>query len=330
MLNKQKVIKINQTVSDQKLDDNQVLFVRVDSVVQGKKDLIEVPFTHNAYVIKGGGDIRFYRSGTHKVFEDRKEYKKWKKGSSVEVIYIPKEVRVLVRWGTAQRIPYNDPAHNMILSVGANGHFRVSISNPEQFIRVVVGQTKEFDLKKFTENFSSEVRSYFGVEFQSVAGSMALTYEEFEKFRGEISAKVGDDLSAKFSADYGISLVDFTIDNINISQANLETLKLQAQQKESERQTETKRIEQEKIESKAWEKRKYQMDIAHKEKMQELANNKGAINKSTDEEPQLLMTNSAGSDEYQEELEEGAVCPKCGAVNLFSNKHCSKCGNSMF
>lgn len=354
MLFKQKVIKINQTVDNSKLDDNQVLFVRVDSVVESKRDLIEVPFTHNAYVIKGGGDIRFYKSGTHNVFDEKSEVRDWKKGTSVEVIYVPKEVRVLVRWGTSSRFPYNDPVRHMILDVGANGHFRVSIANPEQFIRVVVGQTKEFDLDRFTETFSLEVRNSFGKIFQSVATLMNLTYEQFETYRDEISKRIGVELSKKFEADYGIGLVDFAVDDINVSPANIEKIKLIEQQKERERIEQEQKVERERVEAerklekekqdeKEWAEKKYQMDMAHAEKMKELDVSK-AVGISAAEASAYRNSETVAVEYCKNcgtKLEEGetfchncgtkrgsafVVCKKCGHKNEGFKKFCSNCG----
>lgn len=354
MLHKPKVIKISQTVDNDKLDDNQVLFIRVDDVVETKHDSIEVPFTHNAYVIKGGGNIRFYKSGLTPIFEEKSEVKDWKKGMSVEVIYIPKEVRVLVRWGTASRFPYNDPVRQMILDVGANGHFRVSIANPEQFIRVIVGQTKEFDLDRFTEQFSLEVRNSFGKMFQSVATSMNLTYEQFEAYRDEISKRIGVELNKKFEEEYGIGLVDFAVDNINVSPANIEKIKLIEQQKERERTEQAQKLERERLDAerkadkekqdqREWEEKKYQMDMAHSERMKELDVER-AVGVSSAEASATRATTASAVEFCKNcgtKLEEGEIfchncgtrrgsafvtCKKCGHKNEGFKKFCSNCG----
>ena len=85
---KQQVIKFEQNICNANVNDNSVLFVRVNDIVKVKDALFEVPFTHNAFLIKGGGDCRFYKSGTYPIFDDAAEIKAWKKGVSVEVIYI--------------------------------------------------------------------------------------------------------------------------------------------------------------------------------------------------------------------------------------------------
>ena len=79
---KQQVIKFGQNICNADVNDNKVLFVRVNDVVKTKDALFEVPFNHNAFVIKGGGDCRFYKSGTYPVFDDKTEIKAWKNNIS--------------------------------------------------------------------------------------------------------------------------------------------------------------------------------------------------------------------------------------------------------
>ena len=105
---KKQVIKFEQNLCNASVNDNSVLFVRVNDVVTAKDAIIEVPYTHNAFVIKGGGDCRFYKSGNYPVFDNKAEVKNWKTGLSVEVVYIPKETEVLIRWGTPTKVKYRD------------------------------------------------------------------------------------------------------------------------------------------------------------------------------------------------------------------------------
>ena len=66
MFKKQKnqVIRFGQNLCNAKVDDNEILFVRVEDIVTSADACFEVPITHNAIVIKGGGDMRYYVSGT--------------------------------------------------------------------------------------------------------------------------------------------------------------------------------------------------------------------------------------------------------------------------
>ena len=124
LLNKKK----NQVI---KLDtnDNSILFVRVGDIVTDKDAKFEVPYSHNALLIKGGGDIRHYSSGTYDVFDNKAEVKNWKNGLSVEVVYIPKEARVSIEWGTPSQFIYRDKLSGKIIHMGAHGEFVVTVVN---------------------------------------------------------------------------------------------------------------------------------------------------------------------------------------------------------
>ena len=102
-MGKPQIVKFEQNHCNADINDNSVLFVRVADEIRDKHAMIEVPYTHNAYIIKGGGDARFYKSGAYDVFDDRKEIKAWKKGFSVDVVYMPKDCSLVVFWGTPQR-----------------------------------------------------------------------------------------------------------------------------------------------------------------------------------------------------------------------------------
>ena len=83
-MGKIQVVKLNQELcTKSNVDDNEVLFIRVSDLVEDKNAMLEVPPTHNAILVKGGGDIRYYKSGNYDIFDDKKEIKRWKKGLSV-------------------------------------------------------------------------------------------------------------------------------------------------------------------------------------------------------------------------------------------------------
>ena len=116
---KMQIIKFEQNHCNANVNNNSVLFVRVSGEVTDKHAQFEIPLTHVGYVIKGGGDGRLYQSGHYPVFEDKREIKAWKKGFSVEIVYMPKDTDVLINWGTPNKVSYRDEASNHVIEVGA-------------------------------------------------------------------------------------------------------------------------------------------------------------------------------------------------------------------
>ncbi len=214
---KRQVIKFEQNLCNAKIDDNDILFVRVSDQITDADAVFEVPLTHIAYVVKGGGYGRVYKSGTHPVFEDNKEIKNWKNGMSVDIIYMPKDPNVPIKWGTTEKIKYRDELTGKVVGVAAHGVFDVSISNPEQFYRKVVGARKEFSLKEFQDRFSANVVSEFTANFFQATEELKLTYDKFDANKKSIQERTGRLLNTKFEDEWGISLNNFIIQYIGIS-----------------------------------------------------------------------------------------------------------------
>ncbi len=210
---KQQIIKFNQNLCNAKIDDNGVLFVRVDSIIKDKGAQIEVPFTHVALLLKSGGDCKLYKSGVHAVFESRQEVKNWKKGESVEVIYMPIETSVPVEWGVRD-LTCRDFITNIAINVGASGSFGVSIANPELFFRKVVGVQKEFDVKKFQDRFSALVSDEFSSAFLTAVEALGLSYDKFDANKKRIAREIEMELSRAFEQRYGIFIQDFFISTV--------------------------------------------------------------------------------------------------------------------
>ncbi len=311
------VIKFSQNLCGAKIDDNSALFVRVEGVVHKKDAIIEVPITHNAIVIKGGGDMRYYKSGNYPVFDDKKEVRAWKTGLSVEVIYIPKDTEVQIKWGTPNRIKYRDRASNKVISVGARGEFAVSVSNPEQFFRKVVGVKKVFDLDEFSKRFSETVAMEFADVFLKVVDEQNLTYDLFHAKKKELSGAVGDILSAEFDEKWGLNVKDFIISDFSL---------LDEETDEIEKDAAAKKIQEGNDEIKDKNHEKLLKYLKEFDKIKKDAGKKAEylrLIKTEDPEIYSSVMSVLGLDA------ENAVCPSCGAVISEDDLFCPKCGKQI-
>lgn len=309
------VIKFEQNVSNASLEDNSILFVKVSNVVTTSNAQFEVPLTHNAFLVKGGGDCRFYKSGTYPVFDNKEEIKQWKNGVSVDVIYMPKNTNVTVLWGTPDKVEYRDSVSGEVIQVGARGQFGISIINPEQFLHKVVGANTRFDLSKFQEHFAAAVVYEFADCFLTIVESQKFTYDKFDAKKKEISIKMQELLSEKFAESWGISLVDFMIIQFNISQEDKEKIasaasKYMEEQEAIKKENKYKEYlaELERLDDKQWEREKYLRNLEKEDKIAYYE-----VLKAIGEE----SLNKAKGDKY---------CPKCGHSCKKDDVFCSSCG----
>ena len=327
-MSKNQVIKFEQNLCNADINDNSVLFVRVSDAVTDKKAIIEVPFTHNAILIKGGSDFKFLKSGNYPVFESKffGDVKDWKKGLSVEVIYIPKDTSVLIYWGTPTQIRYRDSASNKVISVGARGQFGINISNPEQFYRVVVGARKEFDLQDFQKRFSAAVVNEFADCFLKVVDSEYLTYDQFDMNRKAIGEKVGDLLADKFDKSWGIRLVDFIIEAFKISDEDIKAMEDAVSEPAKKERIKEYLKEIERLDDKQWEREKYlkELEIKDREAYYEVLKITGKTSLDVEGKTASVFCPKCGN-----RCEAGTMfCPKCGTKIVVAEKKCPNCGKT--
>lgn len=309
---KPQIIKFEQNLCHANVNDNSVLFVRVTDNVTDKNAMFEIPLTHVAYVIKGGGDGRMYKSGHYDVFDDKKEVKEWKKGFSVDIVYMPKDTYVLIQWGTPDKVRYRDEASNKVVNVGARGQFAVSIYNHEQFFRKVVGVRQEFDLNDFKKRFSALVVNEFADTFLQVVSDEKLTYDQFDLKRKTIGENVGKILSAKFEADWGVSICDFIIEWFAISDEDTAAIEEAAAETQKQKKLKEYLAELERLEDKQWEREKFlrQLELQDRSAYYEV----------------LKIVGHPTADQSIPASLGGSFCPNCGQAINRGDVFCSKCG----
>lgn len=336
---KKQIIKFEQNMCNANVDDNEILFVRVSDIVKSADAQFEVPFTHNAIVIKGGGDVRYYKSGTYDVFDDKKEMKNWKSGLSVEIIYIPKDTRVLIKWGTPNRLRYRDIASNKVITVGARGEFDVSVVNPEQFFRKVVGAKKEFNLVEFKKRFAEAVATEFADTFIKTVEEKNLTYDRFDANKKEIGVRMGDILSPQFERDWGLSVLNFKIAELNLQDEDLDAIEEAAADKQKTDRLKEYLAEIERLDDKQWEREKYlrQLELqdkaAYYEVLKVIGTKKDIKIKSEFKCPSCGIEYK-GNDKFcphcgKRLTQEPIICPDCGRSNDCNAAFCGNCGRKL-
>lgn len=348
---KRQVIKFEQNLCNANLDDNEILFVRVSDVVNDSEARLEVPITHDAIVIKGGGDMRYYKSGTYNVFDDKKEVKNWKSGLSVEVIYIPKDTRVLILWGTPNRVQYREEMSKKVVSVGARGEFDVSVTNPEQFFRKVVGVKKEFNIDEFRRRFRETVATEFADLFLKVVAAKHLSYDMFTGNKKAIGESMGEILSPMFERDWGLSVLNFKISDFDLSEEDIKAvedafemaekeIKDEKLEEKREAKIEKHLKELERLDDKQWEREKYLRNLQMHDKTAyyEVLKVIGCAQKKEEDkkeykcqhcgikyEPPAIFCAHCGNRVSKEPVS----CPKCGKVNAYDSLFCAGCGRKM-
>lgn len=322
---KPQVIKFEQNLCNASVDDNDVLFVRVNSIVTQADAIFEVPFTHHGLMIKGGGDMRLYKSGNYPVFTDKNEINNWKQGLSVEIIYMPKETNIVIKWGTPNKVLYRDRFSQKVVEVGASGEFNISICNHEQFFRKIVGASKEFDREAFEDRFRNAVVDEFADVFLKVVNETGLSYDQFDANRKTVGSKVGKILSEKFENSWGIALVDFIITAFFISDEDKEKVDSVSEEEKRRERMKEYLAELERLDDKQWEREKYLHELQQSDRQAyyEVLKVVGAKGGNAGSGAKYCahcghsMENNA------------AFCPNCGKKTENAQGKCPKCGKEV-
>lgn len=321
---KQQIINFGQDLLAKGVaDNNEALFIRSENIVKDANAILVVPPTHTALVIKGGGDARYYKSGNYLLFNDKKEIKAWKGGIPVEVIYFPKDKRVQVGWGTPSTITYRDRFSGKTVKVGANGDCRLSIANPEQFYKRIVGYKKEYSFKDFQSEFRSIIVDRFVGEFLSVVNELSLMYDQFDEKRVDVAAAMQKRLNTEFVDYWGVSLEWFTIGSFRLDENDVAAVEEFANDAVRKRQMQEYLRELERLDDKQWEREKYlrRLEIEDKAAYYELLKVIGTARADGSAKHSASEGQRKGSGYIR--------CPRCKELVGENSVFCSKCGEKI-
>lgn len=134
---------------------------------------------------------------------------------TAEVWFVNKIFSLDVKWGTPSPIQLQDPKYKLFISVRSFGQFGIRIKDSRKFLVKLVGTLPSFD--------NSNMRSYFRGLYLTKVKDIISTYLikkqisilEINASLDELSGYLKTSLDPFFS-DYGIELVNFFVNDINI------------------------------------------------------------------------------------------------------------------
>lgn len=139
-----------------------------------------------------------------------------------EVWFVATTVKRDLKWGTSNPIQLMDKSIGLPISVRAFGQWGVRIIDPHCFLMQIVGSQKLAD--------DTKIHSYLiGEIIQTLSDSIADNFKEgvsileINADLNKLSKQASDDLSGLFN-EYGLELVNFNIENINIPPEELKKI----------------------------------------------------------------------------------------------------------
>ena len=146
---------------------------------------------------------------------------------TAEVWYVNRVNSLDVKWGTATPIQLQDPKYGVFVPVRSFGQFGVRIDDAKKFLVKLVGTLPQFDKSSLLRYF----RGLFITKAKDTISSYLIHKEisalEINAYLDELSAYMKERIEPVM-AEYGITLVNFYVNDINIPEDDPAVRKLKA------------------------------------------------------------------------------------------------------
>ncbi|MCQ4865263.1 SPFH domain-containing protein [Pseudoflavonifractor phocaeensis] len=191
--------------------------------------------SQEAVLFKGGKALDVFTSGRHTLdtanipllnkvvnlpFGGRSPF-------TAEVWYVNRVNSLDVKWGTATPIQLQDPKYGVFVPVRSFGQFGVRIDDAKKFLVKLVGTLPQFDKSSLLRYF----RGLFITKAKDTISSYLIHKEisalEINAYLDELSAYMKERIEPVM-AEYGITLVNFYVNDINIPEDDPAVRKLKA------------------------------------------------------------------------------------------------------
>ena len=189
--------------------------------------------TQEAILFKGGQALDIYTAGRHTL--DTANIPLLNKiinlpfgGNSpftAEVWFVNKIHALDIKWGTPSPIQLQDPKYKLFISVRSFGQFGIRISDSRKFLMKLVGTLPFFDRDNITSYFKGLYLTKVKDSISSYLTKRQVSILEINAHLEDLSTYLQERMDAVFE-DYGIRLVNFYVNDINIPENDPSVKKL--------------------------------------------------------------------------------------------------------
>lgn len=335
---KQTIIKMSDFTQGKSTND--ILYLSANPRIgykEAKNLLIEVPLSHRAKVAFGGNIMNF-ENGIHRVFDNKKEAKILNDGATFNIAYLPKNYFIQLLWGTPDKFAFKDNRTGVEIQIGASGEAEVRLVDPDLFVDRVIGNVARYSKNDFEEMVLQQIVSAFSDIFANTIYAEQIAYTEFVLRQKEIGNAICRNLNFELAKKYGFEFSSFIISRFMID--GLDDVRAYINEDiENDRLTKNRDIrqERERLNDKEWERNKYILELAQRDKEAQYGVAKAALeenkkggayycpNCGQSYQPSQIFCPHCGK-----RLSGSSVCcVSCGQLNDSGNTFCSKCGKKL-
>lgn len=134
---------------------------------------------------------------------------------SAEVWFINRAFSLDIKWGTTTPIQVQDPKYGVFVPLRAFGQFGIQIEDSRRFLTKLVGTMPFFNSDTLTNYFRGLYITRVKDRLSSCLVKSEISILEINSHLDEISKELSEQLQKEF-AEYGINVIAFYINDINV------------------------------------------------------------------------------------------------------------------
>jgi membrane protease subunit (stomatin/prohibitin family) len=146
---------------------------------------------------------------------------------AAEVWYVNKVHSLDIKWGTATPIQLQDPKYKVFLPLRSFGQFGIQMEDSRKFLIKLVGTLSSFDKESVIKYFRGLYLTKVKDTISSYLVHKKISVLEMNAYLDEISELLKEKMVPILS-DYGINLVNFYVNDINVPEEDPAVIKLKA------------------------------------------------------------------------------------------------------
>lgn len=189
--------------------------------------------SEEAILFKGGQALDLFTSGRHTLETANIPFLNkiinlpfgGKSPFTAEIWYINKVNSLDIKWGTATPIQLQDPKYKVFIPLRSYGQFGIAIEDSRKFLVKLVGTLPFFDKESIINYFKGLYLTRVKDTISSFLLNKQISMLEINAYLDEISDYLKDKMTPAF-AEYGIKLVTFFVNDINVPEDDPAVVKL--------------------------------------------------------------------------------------------------------
>lgn len=141
-----------------------------------------------------------------------------------KVFFINKVHQMDMTWGIPGEITLNDPVYDIFLHVGLCGNLNLVIKDSRKFLLKIVGFRDSFNAEELVSKFRGIIKQYVKSYVSKIMNVGKVSFFDMNENLFEISEVVKEQLIPIFD-DYGVDIMQFNIEAINVPDEDFEFVK---------------------------------------------------------------------------------------------------------